>query len=147
MSHNRHRHCYKIWRVDAAYARLECPHPGCGQCGALGASVATFPLAYTFLMICTMSSSCSWWSLPTRCGRCFTLLPHTSANLKLLIMVLWMRLQKSSTVERLRWHTTGSLKSGSLPEVGKERQHGQAMQKRGRNTHMQCVAKPSRTKP
>lgn len=62
-----------------------------------------------FLTICTMSSSCRRWSLPTFWGLCLTEVPHTSAYLNCLMMPLWMRLQKSSTVLRLEGTTTGSL--------------------------------------
>jgi hypothetical protein len=40
-------------------------------------------------------------------------------ELTCLTRVLWMRLQKSSTVQRWRCSTTGSLKSGSLPVGGR----------------------------
>lgn len=36
---------------------------------------------YTFFTTCTTSSSSSGWSLPTRCGWCFTDEPHTHAYL------------------------------------------------------------------
>ena len=52
----------------------------------------------TFLTIWTMSSSCKTCSLPTFWGRCFTLVPHTSAYLNCFKMPLCMRLQKASTV-------------------------------------------------
>ena len=58
------------------------------ETGWRNAQIINFPIVYILLTICTMSSSMRMWSLPTRCGRCRALWPHTNAYLKDFIMVL-----------------------------------------------------------
>ena len=84
------------------------------------ATVRATHASYAFFTICTTSSSSRTWSLPTFCGWCLHDVPQTHAlpshsvsrrhtlpraqtrsatyYLKLSMSVLWMRLQKSSTV-------------------------------------------------
>lgn len=62
-----------------------------------------------FLIIVRTSSSASWCDRPTRCGWCLTLLPYTIATLNWSTIVLWMALQKSSTVHAVLRSTTGAV--------------------------------------
>jgi hypothetical protein len=62
-----------------------------------------------FLTIVRTSSSSRTCDRPTLCGWCFTLLPYTMASLNSSTMVLWMALQKSSTVHAVFLNTTGAV--------------------------------------
>lgn len=62
----------------------------------------------TFFTICTTSSSCSTWSLPTFWGWCFTDEPQTHACLNCAMIPRWMRLQNCSTVGFCMWRMTGA---------------------------------------
>ena len=62
-----------------------------------------------FLTIVRTSSSSRTCDRPTLCGWCFTLLPYTMASLNSSTMVLWMALQKSSTVHAVFLSTTGAV--------------------------------------